>query len=282
MSTVTTSKQYAINPTQLEFRVEPSMPAGICGRMVGVALVYGVVDSYNTTFMRGCLDKTRNERLAAGKVKLFADHMNMTSAHVGVVRALDDVGDAVVMTAEIFDTEDGRKMKEYLQAVMAARAETGLSVGFMPRRGGPSPMDPMVYEFQEIELREVSITPMSAVPGTDVTGVRMQLDEELDESSADEAVEHAVRAMLEVMDKQTAARVIAKLYSEVNESASRHAASGVDVAPAPVDMPSADAMTSDSADATVEAARASAKGNDGPSVASMEQRMAALRASFRM
>lgn len=270
------SKQYALHPTQLEFRVDAAMPAGICGRMVGVALVYGVVDTYGTTFARGCLDKTRAERLAGGKIKLFADHMNMTSAHVGVVRALEDIGDAVMMTADIFDTEDGRKIKEYLQAVMAARAETGLSVGFVSRRGGPSSMDQQVYEFQEIELREISVTPMPAVPGTDVTGVRMELDhEDLDD---EQATELALRALLDVTDNVCAARVLERLYLELPEAVRRLAVVGAPVVAA---VPSADVPTSDTADAldtTVPPVDAQAR--DVVQEASMEERMQAVRASY--
>jgi HK97 family phage prohead protease len=274
-------KQYSVHATQLELRAGESLPVGICGRMAGVALVYGVIDSYGTTFLRGCLDRTRNERLTGGKIKLFADHMNLTSAHVGVVRTLEDIGDAVVMIADIFDTEDGRKMKEYLQAVMAATAETGLSVGFMPRRGAPSPSDPSVYEFQEVELREISITPMSAVPGTDVTGVRMMVgepmmeeddDEEDDAMSSDDLVEAALRAMIEVLDREAAARVMKKLYLELADAES--------FALDPVDMPSADAMSSDTADATDETSDNEIQMSD-PDAATMDDRMRALRASYR-
>src|SRR5581483_660923 len=46
---------------------------GVCGRVRGIALVYDVVDEHGTTFQRGCLEKTA-ERVRGGKVKLYWDH----------------------------------------------------------------------------------------------------------------------------------------------------------------------------------------------------------------
>ena len=161
----------------LELRAD-ALPAGVAGRMQGIALTYGVADYYGTVFDRGCLDRTRGEKLAAGKVKLLADHENETSAHVGVVRALEDVGDAVLMTADLFDTAAGRAQLEYLKAVVAAEAFTGLSVGFYARDSEwlPSPTGESLLHYREIELDEVSVTPCPAVPGTEVTGARREPD----------------------------------------------------------------------------------------------------------
>ena len=157
----------------LELRAD-ALPAGVAGRMQGIALTYGVADYYGTVFDRGCLDRTRAEKLAAGRVKLLADHENETGAHVGVVRALEDVGDAVLMTADLFDTAAGRAQLEYLKAVVAANAFTGLSVGFYARDSEwvPSPTGESLLHYREIELDEVSVTPCPAVPGTEVTGAR--------------------------------------------------------------------------------------------------------------
>lgn len=174
------------NYTRADGTVE-KLPVGVCGRMTGIALVYGVADDYGTVFEPGCLDKTRTERVAAGKVKLFADHGPFTDTHVGTVRSITDVGDAAVMVADLFETQAGRTMKEYLEAVLNSKSETGLSIGFRPVKkewksseasgnGDTMPGDSLLH-YIEIQLREISITPVPAVPGTEVTGVRRQENE---------------------------------------------------------------------------------------------------------
>jgi HK97 family phage prohead protease len=101
------------------------------------------------------------------------DHEREVDAHVGVVASLTDTGDGLVMVADLFDTEAGRAARDYVKAVMAAGAVTGLSIGFVPKRTELAVVDGNTVErFLEIELREVSLTPMPSVPGTDVLGAR--------------------------------------------------------------------------------------------------------------
>jgi HK97 family phage prohead protease len=161
--------------TRLEVRTS-DLPSGVVGRVRGVAVVYGVVDTWGTLFKRGSLDKTR-AKANAGKVKLFDNHgvadWYGTRTHIGVVRSLMPDGDREVMEADLFDTEDGRRAKEYLTAVMASGADTGLSIGFYERSGGWVKRDgASIYEFDEVELDEISLAPRQAVPGAEVMGVR--------------------------------------------------------------------------------------------------------------
>lgn len=157
-----------------------NMPAGVCGVVTGIALRYNVEDSWGTRFLPGCVEKTR-AKVMARKVKLFDNHGSRdgygTRTHIGTVTALTTAGDAEVMTAELLDTEEGRKAKEYLDAVSKSGAETGLSIGFMPRAGDWAPKGDNkygVYEYSEVELEEISLAPRQAVPGAVVTGVRRQ------------------------------------------------------------------------------------------------------------
>jgi HK97 family phage prohead protease len=174
------TKTPAVQPTQfysadahLKIRAESDLPPGIAGRITGVALTYEVLDTYRTIFARGSAKRSIDNKVAARKVPLLMDHNKTTGAHVGVVASMAEIGDAVMMTAEIFDTPDGRAALEYVKAVIAAGASTGLSIGFVPRRSEMvQTADGMAERFTEIELREVSITPMPAVPGADVTGAR--------------------------------------------------------------------------------------------------------------
>jgi HK97 family phage prohead protease len=158
---------------------QDELPPGIAGRITGVALTYEQVDTYGTVFARGCAKRTIDLKVKARKVPFLMDHEREVDAHVGVVASLTDTGDALVMVADLFDTEGGRAAKEYVQAVMAAGAFTGLSIGFVPKRTEMATLDgKMVERFLEIELREISLTPMPSVPGTDVLGARNNVPEQ--------------------------------------------------------------------------------------------------------
>ena len=185
------------------------LPPGCCAKMTGTALVYNVTDDYGTRFAPGCLAKTVAEKVRPGKVRLFADHEARTRTHVGTVTDIKDVGDTAVMTAVIFDTEAGRAMKEYLEAVTKSGAVTGgvtgLSVGFRSREDESITIDEgdgpqWACLFKEIELREISVTPVNAVPGTDVLSVRRERGEK---------------------DAGLLTRMLARILSEVPESEAR-------------------------------------------------------------
>jgi HK97 family phage prohead protease len=156
----------------LEARQE-GLPEGIAGRITGVALTYEQVDTYGTVFARGCAKRTIDTKVKARRVPFLMDHEREVEAHVGVVASLTDTGDGLVMVADLFDTEAGREARDYVKAVMAAGAVTGLSIGFVPKRTEMAVVDGVTVErFLEIELREISLTPMPSVPGTDVLGAR--------------------------------------------------------------------------------------------------------------
>jgi HK97 family phage prohead protease len=155
---------------------DSNLPDGVCGQVRGVAVRYDVIDSYGTIFRRGCFDKTR-AKVRKGLVKLFDNHgmgdFYGTDTHIGVVRSLEVVGDGEEMVADLFDTEAGRRRKEYLSAVQKSGAQTGLSVGFFERAGGWEKQDgKQTYSFTEVELDEISLAPRQAVPGSLVTDVR--------------------------------------------------------------------------------------------------------------
>jgi HK97 family phage prohead protease len=197
-------KTWHVTEARLELRAEgDTLPAGIAGRVAGVALTYDVVDTYGTMFQRGCAAQSVNTKVKARKVPLLMDHDRSVASHVGVVAGMSEVGDTLVMVADLFDTPDGRAALEYVKAVMAAGASTGFSIGFVPRASQRVMVDGAPVElFTEIELREVSITPMPAVPGADVTAARAD-DPVQDEPVRDErtllvlAAEAALRALAE-------------------------------------------------------------------------------------
>lgn len=270
---------------QLELRAskvdgKEALPDGVCGRLTGVALVYNQPDDYGTIFVPGCLSKTRAERVNAGKVKLFADHGPFTHTHVGVVRSMEDVGDGVVMTADLFDTEAGRAMKEYLEAVLASGGDTGLSIGFRPHakewrelddamaaKAGLSPADrrDLFCFFKEIELREVSVTPVPAVPGAEVVSVRREPAEE-DEGLIRRHLAHILRSLPE--------RDARAVFDEVYASS----AASPDTGAAPA-QPPAETSTPD-AGAGAESATDVSESSTGPKLATSDERIAAVRGTY--
>lgn len=158
---------------------EDEAPSGIAGQITGIALTYEQVDTYGTVFARGCAKRTIDLKVKARKVPFLMDHEREVESHVGVVSQLTDTGDALVMTADLFDTDSGHEARDYVLAVMAAGASTGLSIGFVPKRSEMVQIDGrMVERFLEIELREISLTPMPSVPGTDVLGARHDVSEQ--------------------------------------------------------------------------------------------------------
>lgn len=252
MTKTLAEKRYHLSDATLDVRAETDLPAGIAGRVSGIALTYGVVDSYGTMFAPGAAKRSIDTRVKAGKLPLLMDHERSTRAHVGVVRSLDEVGDALVMTADVFDTAEGRAALEYVKAVLASDASTGFSVGFVPRQSETVMVDGQrVERFTEIELREVSITPMPAVPGADVLGARQDADEPAERSDL-ELLTLAARAALDALPSDARAAILA-VYADAP-------------AVAPVPASSSDTRLNDAPDAS--------------RVASMDERIAAVRRSF--
>lgn len=183
---------------------------GFCGRLMGIALPYGVVDTYRTVFQAGCLDRTRGKKVAARKVKLFLDHSYGVRQHVGTVLEMPDVGGAAMVVGGLFDTPAGREAKEYLQAVLASGSETGLSVGFYCRDEKTGEVDGQkVTVFTEIELDEISITPRQSVPGATVTGTRKEAAPLAPDEVA--GAERTFRILAEALPAERVAAIVAEV-----------------------------------------------------------------------
>jgi HK97 family phage prohead protease len=234
-------KMWHFSDTHIELRAEQdNLPSGIAGRVMGVALTYDVVDSYQTMFQRGAAQQSINTKVKARKVPLLMDHDRTVASHVGVVASMTEVGDTLVMTAELFDTPDGRAALEYVKAVIAAGASTGFSIGFVPRRSEMVAVNGKPVElFTEIELREVSITPMPAVPGADITAARTDdtqdpIATEPDEEVRDDArlLVVAARAALDALDATVRSELLrAYAVDSVGTPAGTDASAGRSVPP---------------------------------------------------
>lgn len=249
-----------------ETLAETDLPAGIIGRVEGFALVYDTVDSFGTAFAPGSLDRTTRERVAAGKVKLFWDHGDAalqgtydTDLHIGVVRSLEnrrtpDGKMGAWMTADLLDTEEARKAKAYVTAVLAAGGETGISIGMLEKglQASTARVDgqPVLY-YTDVPLREISLTAEQAVPGALVGSIRAE-----DRQKMRDQVLHGLIAALGI----------------------EHIRAALDAAS------QGDATEQDSADAGDEPDTRDAEAGDSRAVesplATMDERLAAVRSSY--
>lgn len=273
-------KAWHITEARIEVRADgDALPDGIAGRVSGVALTYDVVDTYGTMFQRGCAKRSIEGKVRARKVPLLMDHDRSVASHVGVVAGMSEVGDTLVMMADLFDTPDGRAALEYVKAVMAAGASTGFSIGFVPRGSQRVMVDGQPVElFTEIELREVSITPMPAVPGADVTGARHEQDDAAPELVRDD------RTLLMV-----AAEAALNALAEDDRRAVLHRFSGsaapvrTETAPdGAVSVPAGHATTDRADDSAHPAVLEPATPDALPGTVSMADRVHAVRRSFHV
>jgi HK97 family phage prohead protease len=262
MSKPTRQTLWHLADATLELRAEPDLPPGIAGRVSGVALTYEVVDSYGTMFSRKCAKRSIDGRVAARKVPLLMDHERTSKAHVGVITSMTDAGDALVMTADVFDTAEGRAAMEYVKAVLASGASTGFSIGFIPRTSEMVTVNGKPVErFTEIELREVSITPMPAVPGAEIASARNEASEMVVEGEVSERTETdlltlAARVALDALSEADRHAVLVRYLPETRSE------TAPSVAPVVTETPTSTASTA--------------------RYATLEERTAAVRSTFTL
>lgn len=267
--------------TQIELRAE-QLPPGVAGRLSGIALTFDQVDTYGTMFAPGSATRSIKAKVAARKLPLMIDHSYETGAHVGVVTAMQELDGGLLMTADLFDTPAGRAAREYAQAVIAAGASTGFSIGFVPRQSETVMVDGRSVErFTEIELREVSLTPMPSVPGTDLIGARHDgpaVQPPVSARTDAELLVVAVRSALDAMDEATRVTLLDELFAAYRPADATRTATTATTA-------TAQAVT---IDATVSPTRTASAAAQAPSpdvpvvppAASMQERMAALRGTY--
>lgn len=256
----------------LEIRAvdETSLPAGTCGRISAIGVRYNVPDAYGTIFKPGCLAKTVAQKVSAGRVRYHADHIYKTTEHIGTVRNVEDVGDDVLITAEIFDTESGRRYLEYAKACMTTKSQTGCSIGFYSRATEMVEIEAERFlAFTEVELEEFSATPVNAVDGADLLSARREPNPErlrLQRAALD--------ALLQVLpESESRAAFAARFVSGTDDPKDPRS-------PAPAAGP----PTGNAKDGADSAHARNAAPEDSPApapiAASMDDRLAVVRRSF--
>lgn len=285
-------------PAHLTFRPETvraatdaagaDLPAGVIGRVEGWALVYDEIDGHGTTFVRGCLDRTKRERVAAGKVQLFWDHgklpsegMYDTDLHVGVVRSLTtkqlpDGRWGEWLVADLFDTEKAHEAHRYVRAVLETGSVTGLSIGMDPKhmRGEARTVDGRkAYAYIDVALREVSITAIPSVPGTTVTTVRADAPGAAERTTQRLAVLNGVLAGLDRATVRCALEAAGYKFvpdvpnSDMSSENESNTGSNAEATDTPAETIRADAGAQDSAAPTTH-------------YATMDERLTAVRQSY--
>lgn len=283
--------------TELQIQVRgvdapDDLPNGVCGRIVGTAVVYGVIDTYGTMFAPGCMARTIAERVRRNKVALFATHNAggvASKVHIGVLRDIVDMGDAAVMTADIFDSPAGRDEREYMAAAIAAGAEVGLSIGFEPRddewvKGEAGALS--FLRFKEIALEHVAVTPVPAVPGAGVAGVRAEEQgggvcaAESEAGSDDDTqglLMRQLHAIMRSLPERTVREAVARVFPASTGESTEGAAAAVPPVAVPPVTPDAD-TTHDGTGVETEAGQTD---DVGTRTATMDERLRAVRQSFR-
>lgn len=242
---------------QVQIRaVTSEAPApGTCGAIAFIGLRYNQPDAYGTIFKPGCLAKTAQAKVAKGIVKYFGDHIYKWRTHLGVIRSLEDVGNDVLVKADILDTSEGREYLEYAKACLASNTQTGASIGFWDRASDVEELNGQRYlAYSEIELEEFSGTPMNAVDGADLLNARRLPDAER-RASMMSITERLLATLPEADARQLLEQRVGTGHAESEEASAPRATPPLEETPA-----------------------ASA----APVLATPEQRHAALRQSFSL
>lgn len=135
------------------------------GYIEGYASVFGVIDSYNTIFERGCFDKSLKEY---GMPAFLLHHSSTNPAGITLEAREDNNGLYV-------KGEMNLEVQEVKEAYALAKqgALKGISVGFIPRKWQDN--EEYIRSFQEVDLMEYSLVTFPANPLAKVKAVRNDL-----------------------------------------------------------------------------------------------------------
>lgn len=156
------------------------------GKVIGIGVVYGILDRHDTLFDRGCLDPARGA-VAAGAVELWWQHGQREigvrdrgrdpTLRIGTVQWMHDVRLpdgrwAAEVEAVVFDTPHGRYYFDIIEAALRDRRRVGLSPSFA-RDATSGWWDYGIghYRYSALALNEFSITPVASIPGAALTAV---------------------------------------------------------------------------------------------------------------
>jgi HK97 family phage prohead protease len=163
-----------------ELRAAPITEVSEDGRTITVrAVVYGVVDDYNTVFMPGCFARSLAERMP-----VFAWSHDW-SEPIGRAIAFDDQPDALYLTLRASDPDAVPRARQAI-VQFAEGVLSDVSVGFSnsdwrkPTDAERAAMPGVDAVLEDGDLDEVSAVLRGAVPGAQMVSIRSaQVDSEL-------------------------------------------------------------------------------------------------------
>lgn len=135
------------------------------GYIEGYASVFGVLDSYNTIFERGCFEKSlQNYGMPA-----FLLHHSSTNPAGVTMEAKEDANGLFVRGEMNLEVQEIREA----YALAKQGALKGISVGFVPRKWEDN--EEYIRTFKEVDLMEYSLVTFPANPLAKVKAVRNDL-----------------------------------------------------------------------------------------------------------
>jgi HK97 family phage prohead protease len=134
----------------------------------GYGSVYGVVDSYGTTFARGCFEESLTAHRAAGTMPFMFLNHDLYSLPIGKWSAMEEDDYGLRVEGELLDTVDGLDTYK----VLKAGAVNGLSIGFIPQEYNTHDDAEHRATFTKVDLVETSVVTFPSNKSARVDEVR--------------------------------------------------------------------------------------------------------------
>lgn len=150
--------------TDLRRFVETPVTETSEGKVEGYGCTFGVVDTYNTRFAKGCFTASIAKwRTMARNCPMYVNHSDDRPVGGWMSLAEDDTG--LRVGGEIVTTE-----REWIGGLFRMSVVTGMSIGFVPMAWVVE-SDGSVT-FTEVSLREISLVTANSVPGSLIDSIR--------------------------------------------------------------------------------------------------------------
>jgi HK97 family phage prohead protease len=160
--------RYYNTPNDLRFTESEDNKVGF---VRGYASVFDVVDSYDTTFARGCFQKSLEKRMP----KFLLHHDSTKPA--GVTRACKEDERGLYFEGEInLQSDSAREAYSFVKQ----KAMEGFSIGFVPKVWEDND-ERDIRTFKEVDLMEVSLVVFPANESALITSVRSELPKDIRE-----------------------------------------------------------------------------------------------------
>lgn len=142
--------------------------SGVKGEFSGYASVFGGVDSYGDTILKGAYEET----LAKGMPKMFFNHDSFSIPVGDWVEAKEDDHGLFTVGKIDLNHKDGPS----LYSALKRKAVDGQSIGYKVPPGGATENDHGGYDLSRIDLKEISIVNFPSDSEARISGVKAEID----------------------------------------------------------------------------------------------------------